>query len=363
MNTKADDVMAAGKMPAREMIEADRLVRFVGALFVSAGLSAKAASTVAEALVEADLQGVASHGVMHAPVYLKRLAFGSISPRDTAEPVIDLGSIAVLDAKSMLGHLAADQAMNLAVDKAKAHGVSVVAVRNSGHFGAAGRYAVAASRRGCVGISLSNSVPLIAVPGGAEPIVGNSPLAIALPSDGEDPVVLDMAMSVAALGRIRMALRKGEAIPSSWALASDGSPTTDPEAAIAGMLQPIAGFKGLGLAFMIDLLCGGLSDGPWGGDVVSIYGDPTKPVGCSLLFIAIDVSAFRDLAAFQAMVGVGAERIRQSKRADGVDRLTAPGDRRAERQRRHNGVVPLERSVAEALRAAAVERGLNPNDL
>ena len=154
----------------------------------------------------------------------------------------------VIDAENVFGQLTSQQAVELSVSKAKAFGLGAVAVRNGFHLGRAGRWAGQIADQGCVGIVLSNTRPLMPAPGGAERIIGNNPLAIAMP--GSDPkVVLDMAMSASAMGKIRMAEKLGNNIPEGWAVDSDGRPTTDPSEAIKGMLLPAAGPKGFGLAF------------------------------------------------------------------------------------------------------------------
>lgn len=344
--------------PPETRIAAPALSLFLARLFTDAGLPAHAAATMADALIEADLQGVASHGVQQAPIYLKRLRAGTISPATAALTVLDRGAVAVLDARSMLGHLAADQAMALAIAKARSHGAGVIAMRNSGHFGAAGRYVAAASRQGFVGIALCNAVPVIAAPGGVERLVGTNPLAIALPTDDPTPLVLDMAMSEAAFGRIRKAAMEGETIPANWALAADGTPTTDPVQALTGLLQPMAGHKGFGLAMMIDLICGLLSDGTCGAAVPGVYDDMDQPLSCSALFLAIDVGAFRDPGVFKRDAAAYADHIRHSARAAGTLRITVPGDGRAERVQASQGFVRLSRPLVEVLEAMARERGL-----
>src|SRR5262249_51465839 len=155
------------------------------------------------------------------------------------------------------------------------------------HFGTAGRYARMIAEHNCVGIVLSNTRPLMPAPGGAEAMVGNNPIAIALPSAGEFPVETDIALSATAMGKIRLAAAAGQRIPRCWAGEAEGRPTADAATAIKGMLLPAAGPKGFGLAFVIDLLCGGLSDGAVGADVRPLYGDPAEPYRCAHFFLAI----------------------------------------------------------------------------
>ncbi|HZP70672.1 MAG TPA: Ldh family oxidoreductase [Pseudolabrys sp.] len=330
-------------------IEAGRLSGLVARLFSAAGVPDTAARTVAEALVEADLEGQSSHGVMLVELYLDRIRKGSVSLRQAGEIVSDKGATVVLDAHHALGHLTGDQAIDIAVERARRYGVGLVAVRHGFHFGTARRFALKAADADCIGIVMCNTRPLMPAPGGAERVVGNNPIAIAVPSDGPAPVVLDMATSEAAMGKIRMAAKSGQQIPVTWASKADGSNTTDPIEAIAGMLLPAGGPKGFGLAFLIDLLCGVLSGGATGAAVQPLYGDAATPYDSSHLFIAIDITYFGDRARLRAAVSAAAERIRAGARAPGVARLFTPGEPEWARRQSAAGQVTLPRAVAETL--------------
>jgi LDH2 family malate/lactate/ureidoglycolate dehydrogenase len=328
------------------LVPADDLVAMVSRVFVAAGMADNAAATVAEGLVQSDLEGLPSHGVMLVDMYVDRLRAGSVSTRERADVVSDRGCSVVLDAGHAFGHLTGDQAIDFAVTRAQQHGVGIVAVRHGFHFGAARRYAVHAADKGCIGIAMCNTRPLMPAPGGAERVVGNNPIAIAVPSEGAIPIVLDMATSEAAMGRIRMAEKAGQPIPSTWAVRHDGGPTTNPKEAIAGMLLPAAGAKGFGLAFVIDLMCGLLSGGASGEDVKPLYGDPSVPYDCSHLFIAIDVGHFCDLAWFRNRAAAAADRIRLGKRAPGVTQIFLPGEPEWRRHQSAEGRVKLDPVVA-----------------
>ena len=328
------------------LIPAADLAALVGRIFVATGINEQAAATVADGLVEADLEGLPSHGVLLVDMYVDRLRAGSISARESAEVVSDRGCSVVLDGHHALGQLTGDQAMDLAVARAKQHGAGIVAVRHGFHFGATRRYVLKATEQNCIGIAMCNTRPLMPAPGGAERVVGNNPLAIAVPSEGPIPIVLDMATSEAAMGKIRLAEKAGEAIPASWAVRDDGSPTTDAAEAIAGMLLPAAGPKGFGLAFMIDLMCGLLAGGGHGAGVTPLYGDPAVPYDCSHLFIAIDVAHFCDVAQFRAQATAAAERIRSGKRAPGVSRLFLPGEPEWRCRENAGGNIKLDPAVA-----------------
>ena len=339
---------------------------FIQQIFTALGLPSDAAARVAAALVDADRAGLASHGVMMVPLYVRRIREGSVSKKTEAETVQDHGSLVVMDAGHALGQLTAHQAMNLAIARAREHGLALVTVRHGFHFGAAGPYARLAAQQGCIGLALCNTRPLMPATGGAEPLVGNNPVAIALPSDGETPVVVDMALSEAAMGKIRMAASQGQAIPSNWAVDEAGAATTDPAAAIAGMLLPAAGPKGFGLAFMVDALCGMLSGGGWGDQVTPLYGEDGRAYNCSHAFMAVDVQGMRPLGEFKEEVAAAARRVRGSDRAPGVDRIYSPGEREWQRQedtRRAGDRLPIAQATMNELRQIAKSLNLSADAL
>jgi LDH2 family malate/lactate/ureidoglycolate dehydrogenase len=216
---------------------------------------------------------------------------------------------------------------------------------------------------GCVGVVMSNTRPLMPPPGGAEPMVGNNPIAIALPTAGKHPVEVDMALSATAMGKIRLAAASGESIPADWALDADGRPTTDPAAAIAGMLLPAAGPKGFGLAFVIDLLCGGLSGGAIGAEVRPLYGDAAAPYRCSHLFLALDIGHFPAARGFAARVSDQAKRVSAAKRAPGTTRIYAPGELTFAARQANGNVCPLSVQTARSLVDAGRRAGIDLSDL
>jgi LDH2 family malate/lactate/ureidoglycolate dehydrogenase len=329
------------------------LTDVVAGLFATAGLSQASARTIAGSLVEADMRGIPSHGVMLVPMYLDRLEAGTISAHDEAVVVVDAGAVAVLDGGHALGQLTGDQAMALAIEKARHHGVGAVVVRRAFHFGGAFRYVMQAADAGCIGVAAANTRPLMPAPGGAEAVVGNNPLAVGVPTAG-DPIVLDIALSEVALGKIRLAEQEGRKIPSTWATDANGEPTTDPAAAIAGLLLPSGMHKGYGLALIVDVLTGVLSGGAFGSDVKGLYADVSVPNDCAHFFLALDVGAFASIEEFQERVGALGDAVTGSTRAPGVDRLYLPGQIEAERhaEAAANG-IELDASVLEALRNAS----------
>jgi LDH2 family malate/lactate/ureidoglycolate dehydrogenase len=344
-------------------IPAADLAAVAARLFLAAGIQASDAAVVAQDLVAADLEGVASHGVMLAPMYVARIRAGSVSRESRGVIVSDRGGAVVIDARNVLGQLTARQAAGLAIDRARRHGLAAASLRDAFHFGAAGLYARLMAEAGCIGVVMTNTRPLMPAPGGAEPITGNNPIAIAAPGDGGFAPEVDMATSAAAMGKIRNAAAAGEPIPPGWATDRDGVPTQDAKAAIAGMLTPAAGPKGFGLGFMIDLLCGGLSGGAIGAGVQGLYGDPAIPYGCSSLFLAIDVAHFADLETFKARAGAEVARVGAARRAPGVERVYAPGEYAFATRSRAEGRCRIGAPVLRSLIAAAGELGVAIGDL
>jgi LDH2 family malate/lactate/ureidoglycolate dehydrogenase len=344
-------------------ISAQLLRDFVARMFVAAGLTREAAERVAAGLVEADLQGLSSHGVMLVDMYIERIRRGSVSTKDTAALVCERDTALVLDAGHALGQLTGQQAMGLAIERARKFGIAVAAVRHGFHFGTARRYAEQAAQAGCIGIAMCNTRPLMPAPGGAERLVGNNPIAIALPVNGAIPIVLDMATSEAAMGKIRMAAKAGEPIPGNWAVTSEGRATTDAAQAIAGMLLPAGGAKGFGLAFIIDLMCGLLSGGAIGDEVRPLYGDPSIPYDCSHLFVAIDVAHFGKVEHFRMRAQGAADRVRASRPAAGVQDVFAPGEPEWRKGEKSAGEVELTPEVAAMLVRLARELNVSPETL
>lgn len=341
-----------------EAVRADDLRALVRGVVAALGAPDADAALLGETLVEADLEGIASHGVMLLPMYAERVRRGSVSL--TATPVVaeDLGGLVVMDARRALGQVSALAATGLAVSRARLHGLALVAVRDAFHFGAAGHWARRIAAAGMVGFAFSNTRPLMPAPGGAERVVGNNPLAIAFPAAPGEPLVVDMAMSASAMGKIRLAAQKGEPIPPGWATDAEGAPTTDAAAAIKGMLLPAAGPKGFGLAVAIDLICGALSGGGIAGGVRPLYDELDQPYGCAHAFIAVDAARLHDGTGIAARVQAFAETLRGSRRAAGTDTVYAPGDLERARRARAGDACPLPRAIAAQLESLAAGLGL-----
>jgi LDH2 family malate/lactate/ureidoglycolate dehydrogenase len=296
---------------------------------------------------------------MRVPLYLKRIAHGFLNPRPELRWESTRPAVAILDADDTLGHVAAVRAMQRAVELAKEHGIGCVGVRNSSHFGPAAHHASMAVEAGCIGISMTNGPPVMAPAGGREARLCNNPLAVAIPGGEHPPVVLDIAMSVAAGGKIHLARQEHRTIPEGWALSADGKPTTDPEKAVAGPLLPMGGHKGYGLAFVIEVLAGVLTGSHFAMDVRPQW--DTNHAGLEAgtshlghLCIAIDVAAMASPDSFTARLRALVEQMHSCPPVDGVERVLTPGEleQRTTAQRSREG-IPLSPAVLDALLAGA----------
>jgi LDH2 family malate/lactate/ureidoglycolate dehydrogenase len=305
-------------------------------------------------MIEADARGIHSHGLMRLPIYIQRIERGLIIPASNVVVVRENGATATLDANFSAGQVAAAQAMDLAIAKAEQYGIGAVSVRNSNHFGIAARYALTASRRNMAGIVMSNTAPLMPPTGGAEKILGNNPLAISVPTGNTYPLLLDMALSNAALGKILFAQTKGASIPEGWGADRQGKPTTDPaEVLNGGFILPVGGPKGFGLALMIELLTGVLADSQFSKMIPSMY-DLTQKQSIAHFMLVINVAHFIDIDRFKQLAGLLSSYVKQAVKAEGVSELYLPGEIEfaAEEKRRQTG-IPMEEQVLEQLRQLA----------
>ena len=236
--------------------------------------------------------GITTHGIRRLPMYVEKIEAGHLNPKDEVEAVIDSDAVAVLDAKGGFGQVAAQYAVNLALEKATKYGISAVGVRNSNNFGTAGYYGDYAARHGMAAFVFANAAPAIAPTGGKKTIFGTNPICFAFPgSDKNNPIVLDMATTIAARSKIRLAAKNGEKIPMDWAIGSDGKPTDDPNEALKGSLLPMAGYKGYGLSLFMDVFAGLLAGSSYAGRVKPLT-NLEADSGNGHLFVLIDTKRF-----------------------------------------------------------------------
>lgn len=352
-------------MPAvtETLVQATNLKGYVQAVCEKAGLSAEHARVMADTLVEADLRNVHTHGVNALTGYVRRLQGGGANPKPNVRVVKERMGVAVVDGDAGMGQIVAHFAMCKAIERAKANGIGAVAARNSSHFGAAAYYAAMALEHDMIGFATTSAGNRIAPIGGKTPVVGNNPLAWAIPAGEEQPFLLDMAQSVVAAGKLGMAARKGEKIPFGWALDKDGKPTDDPKAGSAGLLVPISGPKGFGLAIVMDVLSGALSGAAFGRDLAKTH-QPDKPSGIGHFFMAIDVGQMEEIDAFKARIDKMIREVKESEPAEGTKELFMPGEMEwnAKRERIQRG-VPLLSSIVGDLEKLAADLELDGKKL
>lgn len=303
----------------------DGLTRFAEEVLEAIGMRSANAAIVADSLVYADLRGVGTHGVARLASYIARVEHG-VMQADPEMPVLreSVGS-ALLDAANGFGQVAGVTAMRLAIAKSASTGIAAVSVANSNHFGVAGYFSELATLSHRIGIVLTNASPAMAPYNAALPILGTNPISIGIPAASRAPVILDMSSSLVARGKIRRAHLEGkDTIPDGWAVDSQGAPTTDPAAALSGMLAPMGGPKGAGLSLAIDLLSGVLSGTTLTGDVTNIT-NTDRPSKTGHLFIALDPEAFTGTDAFEGRVDQVIERVKALPSVDGGE-ILLPGE-------------------------------------
>lgn len=333
------------------VIEAGALENLLMSLFIAAGLADEDARVVADTLVDADLSGVESHGVIRAAVYVERLLNGDVKARPDMRFAVDDQAMAVLDADNGMGQVAAASACDAALSRASRFGVGAVAVRRSNHFGAAAYYGRRLAHAGAVGLVFTNAPPLMAPWGAAERVLGNNPICIAAPAEG-DVVTIDVSLTVAAGGKFLAAHARGEPIREGWAFDRDGAPMLDGAQALAqGLLMPLGEHKGSGLAFMVDVLTGVLSGGGFGRHVRSIYGQSGTANDCAHLVVALDIEHFLPLDEFRRRIGGLVDQVRSAPLLPGFEQVFLPGELEADRRRKQRvSGVPVPSATAAALR-------------
>lgn len=344
-------------------IPADPLANWVGLVFVGCGMSTDDATLLAQSLIDSDLRGIHSHGVLRVPDYVEKLTTGGVNPQGRPQRVGGRGAVAVIDGGNSMGQIGATFAMRQAIESARVHGLGAAALRGSNHCGAMDRYAMMALPHDMIGIATTNALPTMAPWGGAQKIVGINPMSVAMPALDERHFVLDTAFGATAHGKIRVYEQKGHPLPPGWALDADGRPTTDPGQALIGMISPIGGFKGIGLAMMSGMLSSLLSGAAYGLESGNMDDGAMAGVD-GQFFLALDISAFGDLEHFKRRVDEIVREVHSARRAPGVQRLLMPGEMEEDfaRQYRREG-IPLNRETLQGLSDAGILVGIRwPKD-
>ncbi|HEX9018257.1 MAG TPA: Ldh family oxidoreductase [Anaerolineaceae bacterium] len=333
--------------------------------FMQHGVSEENARISAEILVSADMRGVDSHGVIRLDTYYgSRLRAGLIDPKAPLTVLRETPATLALDAGTGLGQVAGYHAMQRAIEKAKVSGVAMVTVRNSNHYGIAGYYAMMALPQNMIGISFTNSQPLVAPTYGKTAILGTNPIAVAAPAGHNRPYVLDMATSIVPIGRITVYQKAGKPIPEGWGVDKEGQITTDPSAVLAGGAllalggsDVMRGYKGYGLSLMVDIFSGVLS-GAATGKYVGHKGE-NKPSDVGHFFAAVQIEAFRDLEDFKHDMDAMLDELKSAPKAAGQNRIYIHGEKEFELYERYEKEgVPLMDEVVNGLREIGEKVGV-----
>jgi LDH2 family malate/lactate/ureidoglycolate dehydrogenase len=330
------------------------------ALLLAHGVPAGDAHLVAGCLVRADLRGVDTHGVVRLPGYLDRVRRGLINPRPAIEVKRVTPVAAAVDGQNGFGFVVATRAMAEAMGMAGALGLGIAAARRSTHFGMAASYVLQAVEAGFIGLVFTNASRAMPPWGGREALLGTSPLAAGAPGGRLAPFVLDMSPAVAARGKIRRAARRGESIPDGYALDAEGRPTTDPAAALRGVVLPIGGPKGSGLAMLMDILGGVLSGAAYAGDVGDQYKSFDRPQDVGHFFLAMKPDLFVPADAYRARMDTLVQRVRACPRAEGFDEILLPGEPEARQEAaRRRGGIPYTAGEIASLQEEAARAGVS----
>ena len=341
-----------------QRVPAASLRQIAADIFSACGMSAADAALLADALVDADLRGIHSHGLLRVPDYVAKMTTGGVNPRGVPRIVHERGAIMVADGGNSMGQIGGEFAMRHAVERARSTGVAAVALRGSNHCGALDRYARMALANGMIGVAMTNALPTMAPWGGAGKIVGINPLAVAIPSGTEMPIVLDIAFGATAHGKIRIYHQKGMMIPEGWAYDSDGVATTDPAVALTGLIRPIGDFKGIGLALVTGIFSSLLSGAAYGLESGNMVNGAVAGVD-GQFFLAIHIASFESPDRFRERVDGIVRQIHQSRRAPDVERLYVPGELEEEFSERYQREgIPLNAATLRDLRAAAESFGV-----
>jgi len=338
-------------------VKAQKLEDFTARAFQAVGIPVKDSTSIAELMVRADLQGSEGHGVFRLPQYIRRIKGGAVNVKPRIHVEREAAGMALVDGDNGMGHLVMRFATEKAIEKAKSAGVAWVGVKWSNHAGPASLYAGMPLEHDMVGLYLAvgnaNHLPPW---GGLDMLLSTNPIAVAVPAGEEPPIVLDMATTVAAYGKVKTKAQRGETMPEGWMMDRQGRPLTDPQRANEGFLLPIGGYKGYGLALIFGLLAGTLNGAAMGKDVVDFNADDATPTNTGHVIVAINVDAFQPVAEFKKSVDALIRDIRASQRLPGVDRIRLPGEgsHAARADRMKNG-IPLSAPLAASLNQLAGE--------
>ncbi len=345
-----------------EFISYDELQQFIKSSFEAVGLSSNHADKTARLMARADLMGQDGHGVFRLPQYIKRIRAGGLNVTPNIHCVEDRTAMALVDGDNGMGHLVMSHATELAVQKAAKTGIAWVGARHSNHAGPASLYAMMPLEHDMIGIYVAvGSANHLPPWGGTDMLLSTNPIAVAVPSATNPPIVLDMATTVAAYGKVKTAAQRGEMMPEGWMIDRNGQPLTDPRKAADGFLLPIGGAKGYGLSLVFGILAGTLNGAHFGQDVVDFNADSTTTTNTGHFIIALDIAAFTDPERFKTGIDEVWRQMKSSELLPGYEAVRLPGERLAQvtKTREENG-IPMTKSLRSALAELAKQLDVNP---
>jgi LDH2 family malate/lactate/ureidoglycolate dehydrogenase len=349
-------------MPQYFTISADALRDFTTRVFIHYGVPSQDAAQAADVLAKADLRGIDSHGVARLRTYVDMFTIGRINPKPNVKLIRDKKSIGTVDGDSGLGLVVGPRANEIAMEKASRYGSGWVSVSNTNHYGIASYYSLKALEKDMIGWSMTNTSRIVVPLWGAERRLGTNPIAIAFPGFKNPPIVIDMATSVVAFGKVEMAKRAGKPVPEGWIIDAKGDLSTSPDDVYEGGVLPLGstremgGHKGYCLSAMVDILCCVLSGANWGpfAPPFALFEEtPTESVGKGIghFFGAMEIDGFEDVDVFKKRIDHWIEVFRSTKPAAGHEAVLIPGDpeHQAEKIRSKNG-IPVIDAVVEDLK-------------
>lgn len=343
-----------------DRLSAARLQDFIARCLASCGMPVADTATVARLMTQADLIGQDGHGVFRLPMYVKRIRAGGMNMTPKFRILSDRTATALVDGDNGMGHLVMHHATQLAMEKARKTGVAWVGARMSNHAGPASLYAMMPAKENMIGLYLAvGSANHLPPWGGTEMLLSTNPIAVAIPSQNYPPIVLDMATTVAAYGKVKTAAQRGEKMPEGWMIDREGNPLTDPARAAEGFLLPIGGPKGYGLALVFGILAGVLNGAAFGRDVIDFNADAQTVTNTGQMILALDIAAFMDPAEFRAGIDEVWSQMKSSDRMPGVDEIRLPGERlNSVRQDRLENGIPIPSQLRANLSDLARDLGV-----
>ena len=341
------------------LVSENTLQNFCRQSLEKSGLSEKDAEFVADTLVKTEMMGVSSHGVVRLPFYCKRLIDRGTKTHPEIKILVEKPAVLLIDGDNGLGQIVSIRAMKKAMEKAKSFGICFAGVKNSCHFGMAAYYAMLALEERMIGMAGTNAPPVMAAWGGYKSVIGANPLAVAVPTAKEYPLVLDISMSVVARGKVALAAVNKEKVPSGWILDSRGRPTDNPEDLLSGGTLLPLGHKGYGLAIIIEILSGVLTGAGILSEMAIWFKETTIPINTGHFFVAMDVKAFCDIGVFEERTNRMINELKNSPLSEGSKGIFMPGEIEFLRLRacKKRG-VPISLEVLTNLNVFASEIGI-----